>query len=513
MNRRLAAALCALAFAVLAFLLLRRLSDFPGLHGDEAWVGLYAVRILKGGLYSPHEMNTYTGPLYGWLLSGVYRLLGASVFSLRLPGALLNLFAAGLLAGHFWRREGPRSSLLWLALLLGSPLFLLKSRVAWEVYALQPLLLALVFAASRRALDDDGGGTRNALLFLAACHLGVLNHFIFSSVPVSLLAYAAFRSILQRDARALDLLALAAYASLQTLLVGTLKPRVGDAFWLEHRAPLCAAWLSLPFLGGALYRGLRSRWLPALGVLATRAAALPERVFSSARVVVCVGFAAFVFFHWIAFMQILSGVSVFMRLTSWEPSLFLAVPLYAGAGLSMVVLFSEGLRALYSREVPEGPRGVALWFLCYAAAFPLFRTHSTIRYYILPAFLALAALAVLLPPLLERRAGARAALFAGLLCLFTLSVKESSMSGVRFPVSFHVGWRWENSGDFLPKKGLYDEISSLGYCEFHPDSFIGLPMIFYLNTEKRDCSRSETVRIEVCPSCPRPYFRWEAPGR
>lgn len=513
MNRRLAAAFCALAFFVLGFLLLRRLSDFPGLHGDEAWVGLYALRIIRGGLYSPHEMNTYTGPLYGWLLSWVFRLLGPGVSALRLPGVLLNLCAAAVLARHFWRREGPASSALWFALLLGSPLFLLKSRIAWEVYALQPLLLALVLAASRRALDDDGGGAANALLLLAACHVGTLNHFIFATVPVSLLAYAAVRCVLHRDDRALGLLGLAAYACAQTFLVGALKPRLDDAFWTAHRAPIGAAWLALPFLGVALFASSRVGWRTSLEALTARARALPERSFSAARSVLSFGVFAFVFFHWIALMQILSGVSVFMRLTAWEPSLLLAVPLYAGAGLGMAALFAQGLRALYARQAPEGPAGLSLWFLCYAASFPLFRTHSSIRYYVLPAFLALAALAALLPQLLAPRPRIRAALFVGLLCLFGFSVRESAMAGVRPPILFHVGWRWENSADFLPKRAVYEALRDQGYCEFHPDSFIGLPMIFYVNTEKRECPRSETVRLEVCPSCPRPYYRWEAARR
>ncbi|HXT02319.1 MAG TPA: hypothetical protein VN915_16720, partial [Elusimicrobiota bacterium] len=61
-SRRLdALTLLLLGLAVAA--VVTHLARLPALTSDEAWLGLYALR--SRGLPSPHEMNTYTGPLYG----------------------------------------------------------------------------------------------------------------------------------------------------------------------------------------------------------------------------------------------------------------------------------------------------------------------------------------------------------------------------------------------------------------------------------------------------------------
>src|SRR5207244_10034055 len=59
------AAASAYAIAMLAF----HFATFPGLHGDEAWFGLFALRVRDAGLFTPSGMNWYTGSIYGWLVS------------------------------------------------------------------------------------------------------------------------------------------------------------------------------------------------------------------------------------------------------------------------------------------------------------------------------------------------------------------------------------------------------------------------------------------------------------
>ncbi|TPW17517.1 MAG: hypothetical protein FD126_3629, partial [Elusimicrobia bacterium] len=75
--------------------------------------------------------------------------------------------------------------MVWALLAATSGIVVLKSRVAWEVYALQPLFAALVLAASARLAE--GGGRPWALLLFAASLLGVQSHFIFLSLPLALL--------------------------------------------------------------------------------------------------------------------------------------------------------------------------------------------------------------------------------------------------------------------------------------------------------------------------------------
>ena len=67
-----------LAISTLLVLLIAvvfRLSRFPGLEGDEAWVGLRALTFLQDGFFSVHGMNWYTGAAFQWLVA-------ADVFSI-----------------------------------------------------------------------------------------------------------------------------------------------------------------------------------------------------------------------------------------------------------------------------------------------------------------------------------------------------------------------------------------------------------------------------------------------
>ena len=113
--------------ALAAAALLWRLDAFPAMTLDEAWIGMFATRLRERGVYTPHAMNTYTSALYALGAAGMFRLMGTGLLALRLPGALASLLA---LSGR-----GP-----WLPLLaLGSAYLMCKSRLGWEVYALQPL--------------------------------------------------------------------------------------------------------------------------------------------------------------------------------------------------------------------------------------------------------------------------------------------------------------------------------------------------------------------------------------
>src|SRR5438132_1477176 len=77
----------------LACVLCWHLGSLPGLHGDEAWVGLRAADILAGARPIV-GMNYYTGALHQYVVACCFLLFGAGTWTLRLPsviGALLAL--------------------------------------------------------------------------------------------------------------------------------------------------------------------------------------------------------------------------------------------------------------------------------------------------------------------------------------------------------------------------------------------------------------------------------------
>lgn len=507
MKRALPWAGLALAFAYLAAMMARRFSEFPGLHGDEAWAGLYSLRILKEGVRSIHEMNTYTGPLYGWIVSRSFAALGVEVWSLRLPGLLANAAAAALMAVHLARRIGFPSAFAWLYLLASSALFVLKSRVAWEVYALQNLLLAAAVIPLTSALARGRPSPAAAAAFLAAVYAGTFNHFIFLSVPLSLAICLAARAAMGREEG--GLLGLSVWALALCGALCALKPLVSDAFWLRHRVWLGPAALAAPLAAFALWR----RW--SLDGALSRALRGPLFAGSPRawRAAGTAALAAFFLIHWVALMQIWSGVSVLQRLASWDPPTALKVALYAWASVPLGLFFARALAAVdpaRADRMGSHERLLTLWALAYAAVFPLFRNITSIRYYVPISFLIAASLACALPgALAAARRPAWAALHAAVAGLLNvLFWREPARVEERPPILFRIGTHKERSFSFLSKEPLFAELARERACRFkEKDSFIDLPLMFLYNARGFSCDARKSAAARLCEECRTPpYF-------
>ena len=96
----------ALLTVLAAFLRVYRLGDIPnGFHGDEAWNGIDAVRILNEGwigVYTPGALGNMTGPIY--LTAFLFWLSDASIFTVRLSMAFFGI--AAVPATHLLLRLG-----------------------------------------------------------------------------------------------------------------------------------------------------------------------------------------------------------------------------------------------------------------------------------------------------------------------------------------------------------------------------------------------------------------------
>lgn len=516
MDRRSRASvwLWAAAFALWAYLtalLLHRLAEFPGLHGDEAWLGLFALRIKARGLYTPHEMNSYTGSIYAWFLSWVFGRWTPDVFTLRLPSALLNSAAAALGALEFGRRYGPRAAVAWLTLLSASALFVLKSRLGWEITALQNLLGVAILALGARYADRPAG-FGGALLLLSATFLGVTNHFIFLSVPASLFLAAAWATGVRKDWARLGLLRLSAANLAMSAAVFLLKPRVTEAFWQEHMALVSAAGLLLAPAFAAAYAfsgSLDARLRRTLELASTPGRAI------WARRALTVAVLLFVFFHLKAWVQVWSGVALFERFSSWVPPLAVRALLYAwAAGLLgyFALRVARALEGPEARTLGEAERFVALWALVYLGVFVLFRNINSIRYYMLPTLLMIAAL---VPPLSRLRWRehwkAGAASLAAAVLLNACYWREIGGPNERPPIAFRIGWHRERSADFLPKAALEKALHDEKICSFKDfSSFIDLPLVFHLQGHPVEgCDQTKVLATAYCLDCPRPpYFTW-----
>ncbi len=477
--------------------LLSGLGRLPALTSDEAWVGLYAGRLAARGLFTPHEMNTYTGPLFGLAIGRVFAALGASVRSLRLFGAGANVLAFVLLAAHLRRRAGAAAAAWWALSLAASVYLLLKSRQAWECYALQPLLLALTFWV----LDGPASSPR-AFALAALCVVGASNHFIYLSIPLSLCVLYAVRAR-RGEPGAADWLRAAACALGAGAILFLVKPRLTDAAWNAQRVWAVPLFFALPFFSAAAYAA--GTWeRPLLRLLPPRAVAR----------VVALGLIAFAVWHGVPLWQALSGPTVWKRTFSWNAPLILDVPLWLWGSSVLAVAAWRAARAWHGREeLTAAETTLALWPAAYAAIFILFRNTSSFRYYSLIQFLTLASAAAGLArlPRPDRRGAAALGVCAAIAAQAAFW-RELRVPADRRPLRFKIGWHAENSLDFARKDALFAAFDASGACAIgrQQDSFVSIPLDFHhLMSDPRPCDPALTFTAVQCPDCAQaPFFRW-----
>jgi len=228
----------ALVTALAAFLRVYRLDAIPfGLHGDEAWTGLDARRILREGWIGPYvgsAMGQPTGPLY-WA-AVVLKLFGDGVVQVRLSMAILGIATIPLTYVAATRMFDRRVGLLAAILLALSEWHLHFSRLGFMVIAwpmMEMVSLALVWWALGR-----GGWWRWALAGLAT-GAGLYSYNAYplfaAGLAVTLLTFVAQQPARER-ARYLAYLGAAAIAALIValpLLLYIHDPK--NDYWAHNR--------------------------------------------------------------------------------------------------------------------------------------------------------------------------------------------------------------------------------------------------------------------------------------
>jgi len=495
----------------LAALTLYRLDVFPALHGDEAWVGLFAQRLRVRGLFTPHEMNTYTGPLFGWIVSKLFSAYSVNVFYLRITGALLNLAGVFFLAFHFSKRLGGGVAAAWVYLLATSAMFLYTGRVAWEVCAFQGVLLAAIIWACRVFVEENRYSLGAVAIFLLANYAGVWNHFIFLSVPASLCVLGFYGFAVRRDLPGPRFFQLAVWNLLMCSSVFFFKPPMTDEFWQRHLAALLGATAGLPLVfsfGFAPAARYTERWVRNFfGFFKGSGAQKSLKRFFAA------GLLAFFAFHAAPIAQIFSNIVLFQRVAGWTPPLWLEGVLTVFGAAIVGACFYGAYRGIFGRKLEFSPyeRFLVYWPVVYVTTYTFFRHTSSIRYYIIPWFLFLVSASVLIPRLAFFRR--RAVVAGGLAVALLLNVcywSEIVSPGVRPPIRFRIGWRKEKSADFMSKRPIYDVMVREKVCRLVQDeSMIDIPIFFRRNEAGWECDQAKNIAVSYCWDCDTPpYFTW-----
>ncbi|HXT01729.1 MAG TPA: hypothetical protein VN915_13730, partial [Elusimicrobiota bacterium] len=432
----------------------------------------------------------------------VFAAKGVSVESLRTFGAGANALAFLIVVAGLRRRVSAETAAWGAAFLAGSAYLLLKSRLAWECYAVQPFLLC-----STLSLVDEPVNPIRALIFTALTLFGVQNHFIYLSIPVSLCVLYGARAAWRGEEEVRPWLRLSLAALIMGAIVFLVKPRLSDAGWPRERVWAVPLFLALaPLAAASAFLGEWERplvsWLarPAARRWCGRALAL--------------GLAAFFIWHARPLWQIFAEAVVWKRIFSWSAPWWLAVPLGAWAWFLLALLVWRAARAWAGHEtMTPHERTLALWPAAYAAIFIAFRNTSSLRYY-LPVYVLCAAS---LPSALARLARSDkkgAALFALIAIASTQGIfwHELASPGDRRPLSFKIGWHMENSKDFARKEALFAAFDASGACgvDHQERSFTAIPLNFHRETTgPLPCDPAKAFDADQCPDCPEPpYYRW-----
>ena len=121
-----------------------------GIHGDEAWTGLDAVKIMEGELvpaYSPSALGQPSGPAY--LTALFFKLLGINVISLRLSMAFFGILTIPFFYFFIKRLYGSTVSVIITLLFAFSLIHLHYSRIGFMLISAPLFVIGTLYFFSR----------------------------------------------------------------------------------------------------------------------------------------------------------------------------------------------------------------------------------------------------------------------------------------------------------------------------------------------------------------------------
>ena len=377
MNRFIDAASVLLLGAITLFWLTH--IDAIGLHGDEAWTGLDAMKIMQYGISRPYGIATYTGLLQSLLNAAVFRLFDIDVVSLRTPGILCNVFALCALIYFLRKRFTPLMALFFLLFLGQSAFYLLYAKVSWEVCSFN-LLFTTLFLVSFYSVYTCNGRRRAVwnFAFLSVSLLGGYNHIIFSCLPLAAFAGIIIWILFGKDAPSQETPAGTASLFLAVLNSGLL--------YLCLRTLHVWHWLGsffflLPFLLIVAECFLLDKITEAFNKLLRRIAGMSvHEAFKMVLLVMC--FLSFFKFHGALLVKVYSQKIVLVHILSYQLSVVV------GVYLMVTGFFIVGLLCyLLAKDIMYEKSPWAYMLIVYLGLLNVYTVKPSMRYLLIAGVL------------------------------------------------------------------------------------------------------------------------------
>jgi hypothetical protein len=489
--------------------LLLRLGSFPGLHGDEAWVGLRAFEQQARGLFTLRGMNGYTGSLFPGIVNLAFATLPADVASLRLPGAVLNGLALVVTAVALFKRG--LAALAFLLCMGSSLLFLFYGRVAWEVNALQNLLLALILLSLTRLIEPSRPREGWLFLLLLCFSLGCWSHAIFGAAALSFAAATLLVAIRWPGEGSARLL-LVGLLNLMVQFVLLFRHFVGEGPFATTALPALSASLLVIALAAYAHGRVESRALPRI------ASVLNAPLIARASNILLIGFVAVALAASptgdISFFGTVSGVILLQRVVSYLPGPVEMTALHLRMVFLLALFAAIALRSLRSDRCEPARLLLpllCLWTLAFFAALRLSIAGVADRYYIIPQFLFLASIALGINGFRAPwKMAAFGLLAAGFVHAQITGFRELSRDDDRPPFErFSYAGYADTSRHFMRLEPLTAYLKAQGHCRVESSTFfIDQPMRFLMRVGQ-PCSGDGRARVEYCSGCLAPVRGFE----
>lgn len=318
MNRRMALQLMLLCLLMAAALRVPDLTEIPpGLHFDEAANGILAADIgLRG--QRPIFISSYTGKevLFFYLAGAFMRLIGESVFTLRLTSAYLGIFTVAVTYWLGRKLLGDRQVAMMAAVLLAISFWhVLFSRLGFRAIT-QPLMQALTVGMLFHGLRQRSWRQSWPWLVTAGFFLGLTAYTYLAAraFPI-LLGVALLPLLLISQTRKRRLIQLAVFTGAGLLILAPLSSYFvanPEAFWVR---------IGQVLPGDSAIASLTSSYQRALGMFFL--AGDPYWRFNIPELPI---------FNWLwgglfVIGWVIAWIRVFRRSTDWQPSAYLLLAL------------------------------------------------------------------------------------------------------------------------------------------------------------------------------------------
>ncbi len=415
-----------------ALLRLVYLYNVPGLHHDEARIGLGVHDMLERHVLVPHVGSDHSGLFPFYFTLPFFWVFGETVFALRLPivlFGLLTIFYAYLLVSRLFDKG---TGLIAALLFAVWPWAVISSRIADGVQTILPFFLLsglfYYFAARPRWLNRFLSG-----LILG---LGVANHTIFIVVPTAVIIYVLCREKFQALRERNERILLAAW------LVGLIPGAILALVNLR-------VFTSQPSLAFSVYGGIN----PHLPIDLVR--------------------------FFLYFLRMIDGELFFLR-TAGYPALYV-LPIN-----SFIFLSALAYVFLRKRDNHQWSRHYRMFATLLAITYVLivhFVKWFALSYFLVPLCLATLMAAIYVGKQIKGRRLVAALLVVVVLAnVFYIGVDYFwNFRRTRGQTSFFwLGGFYENSHHFVDTSKLYRRLAKKKVRRVYaPDYFISMPLTFY----------------------------------